>query len=168
MSFSVIALQSVLASHERHAGKPARYIVAFSGGLDSTVLLHALCKGAGDSDVPIITVHVDHGLQPDSADWSRHCEMVATGLGVEYRCLSVNVQLASGKGPEASAREARYTALRGVLQAGDWLLSAHHREDQAETLLLNLVRGSGPAGIAGIGAARRLGPGWLMRPLLGI
>jgi len=171
VSFSVSALQSVLASHARRAGKPARYIVAFSGGLDSTVLLDALSalsKGAGDSDVPIVAVHVDHGLQPDSADWSRHCEGVAAGLGVEYRCLSVNVQLESGKGPEAAAREARYTALRSVMQAGDWLLSAHHREDQAETLLLNLVRGSGPAGIAGIGAARRLGPGWLLRPLLGI
>jgi tRNA(Ile)-lysidine synthase len=168
VSFSVSALKSVLASDERRAGKPSRYIVAFSGGLDSTVLLHALCKGAANGDVPIITVHIDHGLQPDSADWSRHCESVAAGLGVDYRCLSVNVQLESGKGPEASAREARYTALRSVMQAGDWLLSAHHREDQAETLLLNLVRGSGPAGIAGIGAARRLGPGWLMRPLLGI
>lgn len=168
MSFSVSALQSALASHARRAGKPARYIVAFSGGLDSTVLLHALQKGAGGSDVPIIAVHIDHGLQPDSADWSRHCETVATGLGVEYRGLSVNVQLASGKGPEAAAREARYTALRSVMQAGDWLFSAHHREDQAETLLLNLVRGSGPAGIAGIGAARRFGPGWLLRPLLGI
>ena len=168
MSFSVSALQCVLASHERRAGKPARYIVAFSGGLDSTVLLDALCKGAGDSAVPIIAVHIDHGLQPDSADWSQHCERVATGRGVEYLCLSVNVQIESGKGPEAAAREARYTALRSVMHAGDWLLSAHHREDQAETLLLNLVRGSGPAGIAGIGAARRLGPGWLMRPLLGI
>lgn len=168
MSFSITALQSVLASHERRAGKPARYIVAFSGGLDSTVLLDALCKGAGDSDVPIITVHIDHGLQPDSADWSRHCETVATGLGVAYRGLSVNVQLASGQGPEAAAREARYMALRSVMQTGDWLLSAHHREDQAETLLLNLVRGSGPAGIAGIGAARRFGPGWLLRPLLAI
>lgn len=168
MSFSVRSLLSALASNEQLAGKPARYIVAFSGGLDSTVLLDALCKGAGDGDVPILAVHIDHGLQPDSADWSRHCETVAAGLGVDYRCLSVNVQLEAGKGPEAAAREARYTALRSVMQAGDWLLSAHHREDQAETLLLNLVRGSGPAGIAGIGAARRLGPGWLMRPLLGI
>jgi len=166
VSFSVAALESVLGRDERRAGKPSRYIVAFSGGLDSTVLLHALCKNTAHSDVPVVAVHIDHGLQPDSADWSRHCESVATGLGVDYRCLSVNVQLESGKGPEASAREARYTALRGLMQTGDWLLSAHHREDQAETLLLNLVRGSGPAGIAGIGAARRLGPGWLMRPLL--
>ncbi len=168
MSFSVRTLKSVLASHEKYAGEPSRYIVAFSGGLDSTVLLDALCKGGGKSDVPIMAVHVDHQLQPDSADWSRHCQSVAADLGVEYRCLSVNVQLESGKGPEASAREARYTALRSVMHAGDWLLSAHHREDHAETLLLNLVRGSGPAGIAGIGAAQRWGPGWLMRPLLGI
>ena len=76
------------------------------------------------------------------------------------------MQFESGKGPEASAREARYTALHAELEHNDWLMSAHHREDQAETLLLNLVRGSGPAGIAGIGAMRRFGPGWLARPLL--
>ena len=71
------------------------------------------------------------------------------------------MQLESGKGPEASARDARYSALHAQL-SGDWLLSAHHREDQAETLLLNLIRGSGPAGVAGIGAMRRFGPGWLV------
>jgi len=81
-------------------------------------------------------------------------------------CKAVHVQFESGKGPEASAREARYEALHAELAHDDWLLSAHHREDQAETLLLNLVRGSGPAGIAGIGTIRRFGPGWLARPLL--
>ncbi len=85
---------------------------------------------------------------------------------MEFLSRSIAVQLESGKGPEASARDARYTALHAELGYGDWLLSAHHREDQAETLLLNLVRGSGPMGIAGIGAIRRFGPGWLLRPLL--
>ena len=89
-----------------------------------------------------------------------------TGLGIEFHYRKVEVQLESGKGPEASARDARYAALHAEVRPGDWLLSAHHREDQAETLLLNLVRGSGPAGIAGIGAVRRFGPAWLVRPLL--
>ena len=73
------------------------------------------------------------------------------------------MQLESGKGPEASARDARYAALHAEIESGDWLLSAHHREDQAETLLLNLVRGSGPAGLAGIGPVRRFGAGWALR-----
>lgn len=167
MSFSITALQSVLEDFGRQADQPARYIVGFSGGLDSTALLHALCA-LNSGNVPVVAVHVDHGLQPDSGDWAKHCEDVAAGMGAAYRCLSVSVQLESGKGPEASAREARYAALRNEMRAGDWLFSAHHREDQAETLLLNLVRGAGPAGIAGIGAIRRFGPGWLVRPMLDV
>ena len=164
MTLSASFLSSKLADLEAVAGKPSRYVVAFSGGLDSTVLLHAL---AG-SEVATLAVHVDHGLQADAALWDRHCSQVAADVGVNYRSLRVDVALDSGKGPEASAREARYRALRSEMQPGDWLLSAHHHEDQAETVLLNLVRGSGPAGIAGIGELRRFPPGWLVRPLLEI
>ena len=164
MSFTPELLQARLAELEILADKPSRFVIAFSGGLDSTALAHAL-SSAG-TGVPIIAIHIDHGLHDDSARWSEHCKAFAESLGIEYRSRKVTVQLESGKGPEASAREARYTALHADLEHGDWLLSAHHREDQAETLLLNLVRGSGPAGIAGIGAIRRFGPGWLARPLL--
>jgi tRNA(Ile)-lysidine synthase len=151
-----------LAALEYQAGRPSRYVIAFSGGLDSSVLAHAL---AG-ADRPVVAVHIDHGLQEQSEEWSQHCENFASALGIGFRCRKVAIQLESGKGPEASARDARYAALHAELEEGDWLLSAHHQEDQAETLLLNLVRGTGPAGIAGIGALRRFGPGWLVRPLL--
>jgi tRNA(Ile)-lysidine synthase len=164
VTFSPELLQAHLAELEDQASKPSRYVIAFSGGLDSTALAHALSRTG--SDVPIVAIHIDHGLHDDSQCWNGHCEAFAASLGIEYRSRKVTVQLESGKGPEASAREARYTALHAELEQGDWLLSAHHREDQAETLLLNLVRGSGPAGIAGIGAMRRFGPGWLARPLL--
>ncbi len=166
MSFSREQLQAELAALEQQADIPSRYVIAFSGGLDSTVLAHALCTA--ELGVPLVAVHVDHGLQEDSVKWRTHCEAFANSLGVEFQCLTVCVDLDSGKGPEAAAREARYAALHDVLRPGDWLLSAHHREDQAETLLLNLIRGSGPAGIAGIGAIRRFGPGWLARPLLNV
>jgi len=151
---------------EAIAGMPSRYVIAFSGGLDSTVLLHALASLRDKLGVSLHAIHVDHGLHSDSAAWSAHCRDYAERLGVDYQSLSVKVQLESGKGPEASARDARYNALHAELGAGDWLMSAHHREDQAETLLLNLIRGSGPMGIAGIGSIRRFGPGWLARPLL--
>lgn len=168
MNFDAGTLRRQLVDLEAIAGRPSRYVVAFSGGLDSTVLLHALVASRGEAATPIVAIHVDHGLQAESPDWREHCRKTAEGLGVAYLCRSVAVQLESGKGPEASAREARYSALHAELGHGDWLLSAHHREDQAETLLLNLVRGSGPAGIAGIGAIRRFGPGWLARPLLDV
>ncbi|NNF40229.1 MAG: tRNA lysidine(34) synthetase TilS [Woeseiaceae bacterium] len=166
MTLDAPALRLRLRDFESTAGQPSRYVVAFSGGLDSTVLLHALSGQARYRSVPILAVHVDHGLQEDSGSWSEHCRAVAEALGVDFLNRSISVQLESGKGPEASARDARYGALQAELRYGDWLLSAHHREDQAETLLLNLVRGSGPMGIAGIGAVRRFGPGWLLRPLL--
>jgi len=166
VTFSPELMQAQLAELEKRAAKPSRFVIAFSGGLDSTALAHALSLAS--SDVPIVAIHIDHGLHDDSQRWSDHCKAFATSLGIEYRSRKVTVQLESGKGPEASAREARYTALHAELEQGDWLLSAHHREDQAETLLLNLVRGSGPAGIAGIGAIRRFGPGWLARPLLDV
>ena len=164
MSFTREQLLEQLAALRTEARAPARYILAYSGGLDSTVLAHALTSAA--TGIPVVAVHIDHSLHPESGRWSEHCRDFAAELGIEFRCRKVAVQLESGKGPEASAREARYAALHAEIEPGDWLLSAHHREDQAETLLLNLVRGSGPAGIAGIGAARRFGSGWLVRPLL--
>ena len=168
MTLSAEILRRHLENLEATAGKPSRYVIAFSGGLDSTVLLHALVSLRDELNIPIVAIHIDHGLQDTSKDWRDHCRKTADDLGVDFLCKAVNVQFESGKGPEASAREARYAALHAELAHNDWLLSAHHREDQAETLLLNLVRGSGPAGIAGIGAIRRFGPGWLARPLLEI
>jgi len=165
VTFNPAILASRLAELEEVAGKPARYVIAYSGGLDSTVLAYALAQF---SDVPLLAIHVDHGLHKESGNWSEICGQSAAKLGVEFRSLRVNVQLESGKGPEASAREARYSALHAELGGGDWLLSAHHREDQAETLLLNLIRGSGPAGVAGIGDIRRFGSGWLVRPMLNV
>jgi tRNA(Ile)-lysidine synthase len=170
LRFSPETLAAQLSKLEDIAGKPARYIIAFSGGLDSTVLAHSLASlrrvDPDYSDIDIVAIHIDHGLQQESSDWSEHCSQTAAAFGIEFKSLQVKVQLESGKGPEASARDARYPALHAELQSDDWLLSAHHREDQAETLLLNLIRGSGPAGVAGIGDIRRFGPGWLVRPML--
>ena len=166
MTFTPERLAAELANLEEAAGPPTRYVIAFSGGLDSTVLLHSL---AGlNPDAEITAIHIDHALQEESVAWEHHCRQFASSLGVDFQSVKVRVQLESGKGPEASAREARYAALLAKLTPGDWLLSAHHREDQAETLLLNLIRGSGPAGVAGIGDIRRFGPGWLARPLLNV
>ena len=144
----------------------ARWIVSYSGGIDSSVLLHALAT-SGTTD-PVIAVYVDHGLHPDSARWGDHCESFALGLGAGFERLTVDVDDYAGSGPEAAARQARYAALIGVVADGDCLLSGHHEDDQAETLLLNLMRGSGPAGLAGIGASQSFGRGRLLRPMLGV
>jgi len=172
VSFNPASLVSRLRSLETVAGKPERYVVAFSGGLDSTALLHCIGKIVRQCDefanVPLLAIHIDHRLHSDSADWSAHCARFAKAHEIEFRSLCVKVALGAGKGPEAAARDARYRALCEEMASGDWLLSAHHCEDQAETLLLNLIRGSGPDGIAAIRAARRFDPGWLIRPLLDV
>jgi tRNA(Ile)-lysidine synthase len=160
------SLLQKLATLAAEAGFPRRYVVAFSGGLDSTVLLHALATSAAQHKAGLLAVHVNHGLQPAADEWVEHCRAVAADLQVEFRVERVAVDLAAGRGLEAAAREARYGTLRSLLETDDWLLSAHHQNDQAETLLLNLLRGGGPAGLAGISDIRRFGAGWLARPLL--
>jgi tRNA(Ile)-lysidine synthase len=161
-------LLAKLAMLEDVAGRPARFVVALSGGLDSTVLAHALATTRERHGVSVLAAHVDHGLQPESGRWSAECRSFAGEFGIDFASLGVDVDRRSGLGLEAAARAARYGALADLLGEGDWLLSAHHRDDQAETLLLNLTRGSGPSGLAGIGEARPLGAGWLIRPLLAV
>ena len=146
----------------------SRWLVAFSGGIDSTVLLHALSSIRERDPCEIIAIHVDHGLHPDSGDWEIHCRQFADNLGVSYSSCPVTVADVSHSGPEAAARQARYAVLQSQVQEGDCVLSAHHEDDQAETILLNLMRGSGIAGLAGIGAAQDFGRGRLLRPLLGV
>jgi tRNA(Ile)-lysidine synthase len=147
------------------AHPPAGVTVAFSGGLDSTVLLAALCRLA--LPIRIRAAHVDHGLHPRSAEWSAHCARVAAAFGIEFAGVRVAVDRASGDGLEAAAREARYRALGELLSPGDWLLTAHHADDQLETLLLRMLRGTGVRGLRGIVAFGPFSAGWLGRPLLG-
>ena len=151
---------------EADLGSPLRYVIAFSGGLDSTVLLASLA--ALDGKVPLYAVHIDHQLQAASGEWAETARSIAAGLGIECRIVRVRPDARSGKGPEGAAREARYAALAELLEPGDWLLSAHHADDQVETLLLNLLRGSGPDGLAAMPESRRLGKGWLVRPFLAV
>jgi tRNA(Ile)-lysidine synthase len=145
-------------------GRPGRLLLAYSGGVDSTVLLHLLGERAQVED--LVAVHVDHGLHPQSGAWAKHCRDTAAALGIEFTCLVATPDLDAGEGVEAAARRARYAAIETFMQADDWVLSAHHADDQAETLLLAMMRGSGPDGLAAMPPARRLGPGWLVRPLL--
>ncbi|WP_217476778.1 tRNA lysidine(34) synthetase TilS [Stutzerimonas stutzeri] len=139
--------------------------VAFSGGLDSTVLLHLLARLSARERLPAISaIHVHHGLQSAADDWPAHCRSVCDALGMELKVVHVRVE--RGASLERAAREARYAAFGEHLGAGEVLLAAQHRDDQAETLLFRLLRGAGVRGLAGMPAVRKLGGGWLVRPLL--
>ena len=157
------APESAIAEGLRELGD-APLCVAFSGGLDSTVLLNLLARQRPDG---LRAVHVDHGLQAASARWAEHCQRVAEALGVPLSLHRVQVQ-ACGDGPEAAARRARYAAFAAELGDGEYLALAHHRDDQLETLWLRARRGAGVDGLCGMPVRRPLGRGWLWRPLLGL
>ncbi|WP_421621103.1 tRNA lysidine(34) synthetase TilS [Alkalilimnicola ehrlichii] len=155
-----------LARHLAVLGPASGFCVAYSGGLDSTVLLHLMAALSEARELPLRAVHIHHGLQPQADAWAEHCRQQAAALGVDCPVLPVEVRRDSGEGLEAAARRARYAALASHLQSGEALLTAHHADDQAETVLLHLLRGSGPRGLAGMRAQRPLGRGRLLRPLL--
>jgi tRNA(Ile)-lysidine synthase len=137
--------------------------VGFSGGLDSSVLLHALTRlGLSDRLRPL---HVNHQISPNANLWQAHCENFCASLNLPLVCEKVSVSN-SGRGLEDAAREARYQAYLRHLRPGDYLLTAHHRDDQSETFLLRLLRGAGPRGLAAMARERPLGSGRLLRPLL--
>lgn len=143
-----------------------RFLVGLSGGLDSCVLLHALRQAPPAAGLR--AVHVNHGLSPAAGEWERFCVGLCAAYGIEIDVLKVDARPLPGESPEAAARNARYAAIRDLMDPGDCLLTAHQRDDQAETLLLQLFRGSGPAGLAAMPELARCGPGWQLRPLLGV
>ena len=139
--------------------------IALSGGLDSSVLLHLLATlGHTERLPPLHAIHIHHGLQAVADGWPAHCQHLCDELGVPLQVISV--QVAPGASLERAAREARYQAFMQVVGEGEVLLTAQHRDDQAETLLFRLLRGAGVRGLAGIPASRSLGRGVVARPLL--
>ncbi len=143
------------------------YLVGFSGGADSTALLHALSVIQSQVNASITAVHINHGLHEDADQWQLHCESFCHQNKIELTCLKIEPSKCSGKGLEAEARHLRYKAMSKLLKPGTCLLTAHHADDQAETLLLNLMRGSGVDGLSAMPESRPLGEGVLQRPLLG-
>jgi tRNA(Ile)-lysidine synthase len=140
--------------------------IALSGGLDSCVLLHLLASISTQLPWELRAIHVHHGLQADADRWQRHCETLCEEAKIPLTTRHLGLRPKSGESLEAQAREARYQALAGEMGEGDLLLTAQHQDDQAETLLLQLLRGSGPAGLAAMPGLSRFATGWLARPLL--
>lgn len=157
------ALIQHLAQQLTLGPKADTYLVAYSAGADSTALLHALTQL--DIPQPIYALHVNHGLQAQADSWAQlaqsNCSAWNVPLSVERVTVTANKQ-----GLEAAARAARYAAITQHSSAGTVVLMAHHHNDQAETLLLNLLRGSGIRGLAGIPETRQLADASIYRPLL--
>ncbi len=146
----------------------ARCVLAFSGGLDSSVLLHQLVSWQRQQpQLRVRALHVHHGLSPNADRWAAHCQQQCQQWQIPCEVLRVQVDARAG-GIEAAARTARYQALFTHLQPGEYLLTAQHLDDQAETLLLALKRGSGPAGLAAMPQQRQVNGHWHLRPLLNL
>ena len=141
-----------------------RVFVAFSGGLDSSVLLHLLVSE--DLGLELIPWHINHGLVANAAQMEQFCIERALSYGLEIRLDRLDLA-AVDSNLEAIARRQRYQLFEQHTQIGDCILTAHHADDQAETFLLNALRGSGVAGLRGIASRRYLGEALLLRPLLG-
>lgn len=144
---------------ERHVHGEARVCIGLSGGVDSVVLLDLLVQCLPPTRLSAL--HVHHGLSPRADAWERFCQELCRQRSVDFRCVRVEVERGSDDGLEGAARRARHAAFSST--GADWVMLAHHADDQAETLLFNLLRGTGLAGAA----AMRERNGRLLRPLLG-
>ncbi|MEP6998324.1 MAG: tRNA lysidine(34) synthetase TilS, partial [Betaproteobacteria bacterium] len=157
------ALAAALAAH---GVSGVRIAVALSGGIDSMVLLDALHALAPRFALHLSALHVDHRLSPRSERWAQFCAEACAARGVPLTVHRVDVARRAGQSLEAVARAARYAKLLGANI--DIVALAHHADDQAETILLQLLRGAGPAGLAAMPRYRARsasGPA-LLRPLL--
>ncbi|MBK9625362.1 MAG: tRNA lysidine(34) synthetase TilS [Rhodocyclaceae bacterium] len=146
----------------RHVAPGQRVAIAYSGGLDSTVLLHSAASLCASRHLVLSTIHINHGLSPNAAVWATHCAGQAALLDIPHTTVSVDVPRSSAEGLEAAARHQRYAVFAEL--PVDWIALAHHLDDQAETLMHNLLRGTGVRGMAGMLPVRAN----YLRPLLGI
>ncbi len=144
------------------------YYVAYSGGLDSHVLLHTLFSIKSELSNEIHALHVNHGLHVAADDWVVHCENTCKNLKIDFTALKIEQPCPQGESREAWARQRRYQLLAAQITDDAVLLTAHHRDDQAETLLLQMTRGAGVKGLAAMPAVKRRGRLWHLRPLLDI
>jgi len=162
-AFSISALFSIVEQFSAHK----RLLIGFSGGCDSSVLLHALAAlQQHQPAMGLVAIYIDHGLNDASAQWGDHCKSFCAKINIPFYQKKVNVRLNQGQSPEEAARNARYDAFREDVREGDALVTAHHADDQAETLLLQMLRGSGSKGLAAMAEYSHFGKGYLLRPLL--
>jgi tRNA(Ile)-lysidine synthase len=161
-------VNEILKNCLQEYGLHRNFYIAYSGGRDSHVLLHALALLRKETHFNFKAIHINHSLSANADSWANHCKQICFKLKVEMIQLTVNAKSTIGESPEEVAREKRYAALAAQLSADDILLTAHHQDDQAETFLLQLMRGAGTKGLAAMPYSKPLGNGYQVRPFLTI
>lgn len=148
---------------------PKHFCLALSGGLDSIVLLHLFVSLTNlDPSIHVRAIHVNHGLSPNANDWTTFCQNKCTQYQINFESQTLSFQRAAGESLEAVARTHRYKVFESQLKPGEVLVTAHHQQDQAETLLLQLFRGAGPKGLSAMPVLATFSAGHLFRPLLNV
>jgi tRNA(Ile)-lysidine synthase len=142
-----------------------KVFIAYSGGVDSTVLLHAFHELSKDNEISLEAIHVNHNLNEQSKSWEDHCKNFCNKKAIKLHIASVEIT-SKGSGLESAARNERYKIFQNIISNEGQVLTAHHQDDVAETILLRLFRGTGIDGIRGLQEKRTLGKGFLIRPLL--
>ncbi|MDH5936770.1 tRNA lysidine(34) synthetase TilS [Vibrio splendidus] len=148
--------------------KPSRLIVAFSGGVDSRVLLELAAQYAQTHGIECCAVHVHHGLSKNADHWAEQCQTWCDALSVSLAVDRVSLDINSGESVEKLARDARYQAFQQHIRQGDVLVTGQHIDDQLETFLLALKRGSGPKGLSSMAKVMSFGEAFIVRPLLSV
>ncbi|MEZ8698633.1 tRNA lysidine(34) synthetase TilS [Vibrio lentus] len=148
--------------------KPSRLIVAFSGGVDSRVLLELAAQYAQTHDIECCAVHVHHGLSEHADHWVEQCQAWCDALSVSLAVERVSLDINSGESVEKLARDGRYQAFQQHIRQGDVLVTGQHIDDQLETFLLALKRGSGPKGLSSMAKVMSFGEVFIVRPLLSV
>lgn len=157
----MIVIGDLLLGISRH------FIIAYSGGLDSHVLLHLLSElRKKNSDITVTAVHVNHQLNPLSDYWAQHCEKICLAFNIPIIIEKIHIDLKAGDSVEENARHARYAILEKYINKNNVLLTAHNLNDQAETFLLQALRGAGSKGLSAMPVKKKLDSGVLIRPLL--
>ena len=148
-------ITSLLSNFPRHPQSEQAFAVAYSGGLDSSVLLMLTAKYCHQHQIPLYAFHVHHGLSENADSWLSHCQVFCRQLDVDFSFEKITLSELNRDGLEASARKARYRAIGRFCQSKNiyTVLTGHHLDDQAETLLLQMLRGAGPAGLSGMDKA---------------
>ncbi|WWP00923.1 MAG: tRNA lysidine(34) synthetase TilS [Candidatus Dasytiphilus stammeri] len=159
-------MSNLIEKMEKKLHGHLKFLIAYSGGLDSTVLLHQLLQLRNRRpELNLRAIHINHGISPAADGWVQHCYQQCLIWQIPLKIIKIN-QLDIKQGIEAAARIARYNAFKNVLLKGEILLTAQHLDDQCETFLLALKRGSGPAGLAAMPSEIKIGNNILIRPML--
>ena len=142
-----------------------KIFIAYSGGIDSTVLLHIFHSLSIERKLSLEAIHINHNLNDKSDDWAKHCKVECKKLGIPLKIVSTEINK-DGGGLESAARKERYKIFSNFLKDSEQILTAHHKDDVTETIMLRLFRGTGIDGLAGLSEKRELANGFLIRPLL--